>query len=85
VNSRSGTVRGSSVFSRARYVGKWRSDFGHTRIPLTAALFIRLTPPLYWFRVSVTNFENVSQLLVNSRDMGLKKNGENSEALPTKM
>ena len=58
--------------------GKVELGYGHTRVPLTAALFIRLTPPLYWFRVPVINFEIVSQLLLNST-------GENSEALPIKM
>ena len=72
-NSRGCTVRGSSVFSRTRWVRKWSSDFGHTRVILTTALFIRLTPtPPFWFRVSVINFENVSQLLVKSRDIRLQ-------------
>jgi len=73
VKSRGCTVHGSSVFSSTGWVRKWSSDSGHTRFPLTAALFIRLTPPLYWFRVSVINFENVSQLLVNSKGYASEK------------
>jgi hypothetical protein len=64
-------------------VDKWSPDVGHAAVPFAAALYKRLTPPQYWFKLSMFNFENISQLLLNSRKMRLKA-GPNSEAVPLK-